>query len=122
MFYYFLYCTFLSGFYLTFVVLFRIGKISQKIQKLKVEKIFTNRKNLKTSVIIIDLELIIIEAVMRIMVKKTTSENITKLIEVIKIESVMIIIVTGMNITEVEIISTEDVEVEVDLLSSLIVT
>jgi len=59
---------------------------------------------------------------MRIMVKKTTSENITKLIEVIKIESVMIIIVTGMNITEVEIISTEDVEVEVDLLSSLIVT
>jgi len=59
---------------------------------------------------------------MRIIVKKTTSENITKLIAVIKIESVTIIIVTGMNSTEVEIISTEDVEVEVDLLSSLIVT
>lgn len=58
---------------------------------------------------------------MRIIVKKTTSENI-KLIGVIKIESVMIIIVTGMNNTEVGIISTEDVEVEVDLLSSLIVT
>jgi len=59
---------------------------------------------------------------MRIIVKKTTSESITKLIVMIKIESVMIIIVTGMNNTEVEIISTEDVEVEVDLLSSLIVT
>jgi len=104
---------------LSFVVfLFRIGKISQKIQKLKVGKILTNRRNLKTSVITIDLELIIIEVVMKIIVKKKTSGNITKLIAVIKIESVMIIIVTGMNSTEVEIISTEDVGVEADLLSS----
>jgi len=59
---------------------------------------------------------------MRILVKKTTSENI-KLIVVIKIEFVMIIIVTGMNNTEVEIILTEDVGVEVvDLPSTLIVT
>lgn len=83
---------------------------------------FTNLKNLKTSVITIDLELITIGAVMRIIVKKTTSETITKLIVVIKIESVMIIIVTGMNNTEVEIISTEDVGVEVDLPFLLIVT
>jgi len=55
---------------------------------------------------------------MRIIVKKKTSGNITKLIVVIKIESVMIIIVTGMNNIEVEIISTEDVGVEVDLPSS----
>jgi len=103
---------------LSFVVLFRIGKISQKIRKLKVGKIFINLRNLKTSVITTDLEPIIIEAVTRIIVKKKTSGNITKLIVVIKIESVMIIIVTGMNNTEVEIISTEDVGVEVDLPSS----
>jgi len=59
---------------------------------------------------------------MRVLVKKTTPENITKLIVVIKIESVMISILIGMNITEVGIISTEDVGVEVDLLSTLIVT
>jgi len=59
---------------------------------------------------------------MTITVKKTTSENITKLIVVIQIESVMIIIVTLMNNTEVGIISTEDVGVEVDLPFSLIVT
>lgn len=108
----------MSGFYLSFIVLFRIGKINQKIQKLKVGKILTNRRNLKTSVITTDLEPIIIEAVTRIIVKKKTSGNITKPIVVIKIESVMITIVTGMNNTEVEIISTEDVGVEVDLLSS----
>lgn len=80
-------------------------------------KILTNHRHLKTSVITIDLEPIIIEAVMRIIVKKKISGNIIKLIVVIKIESVMIITVTGMNNTEMEIISTEDVEVEVDLLS-----
>lgn len=103
---------------MSFVVLFRIGKISQKIRKLKVGKIFINLRNLKTSVTTTDLDPIIIEAVTRIIVKKKTSGNLTKLIVVIKIEYVMIIIVTGMNHTEVEIISTEDVGVEVDLPSS----
>lgn len=100
----------------------RNGKIGRKIQKLKVETILTNHRNWKTSVITIDPELIIIEAVMRIIVKKTASENITKLIAVIKTESVTINIQTGMNNIEVGIISTEEEEVEVDLLSFLIVT
>jgi hypothetical protein len=89
---------------------------------LKVETILTIRLNWKITVITIDPELIVIEVVTRILVKKTTFENI-KIIVVIKIEFVMIIIVIGMNNIEVEIISIEDVGVEeVDLLSSLIVT
>lgn len=105
-----------------FFYVFRIGKISRKILKLKVETILTIRQNWKITVITIDPELIVIEVVTRILVKKTTSENI-KVIVVIKIEFVMIIIVIGMNNIEVGIISIEDVGVEeVDLLSSLIVT
>lgn len=105
------------------IVLLRIGKISKKIQKVMIEKILVIHRNWKTSAITSEQELIVIEAVIIIIAKKKISKrkvNIIKIIAVINIKSEMISIVTGMNITEVVIITIEDVEVEVDLLSMLI--
>lgn len=80
-----------------------------------IEKILVIHRNWITSAITIDQELIVIEAVMIIMAKKTTSKkkmNIIKVIVMTNIKFEMISIVTGMNITEVAIITIEGVEVE----------
>lgn len=106
-------------FYILYLTYFyRIGKVSKKIQKLKIGKILVSHRDWKTLIIINDQELIIKEAVMKMLVKKTITvikEN-TEIIVMIKIKPV-----TGMNTTEVEIITIEDVEVEVDHQSLLIV-
>lgn len=92
---------------------------------MKTEKILAILINLKTSVTAIDQELITIEDVMIIIVKKTTSEkkvNIIEIAVVILIKSAVISsIKIGMKITGVGIIMLEDVEVEVGHLSMLIV-
>jgi hypothetical protein len=83
-----------------------------------IEKILVILINLKTSFIAIDQELITLEDVMIIIVKKTTSEkktNITKII--VMINTIKI----GMKITGVGIITLEDAEVEVGRLFMLIV-